>query len=135
MSVRLRVVWPLLLGVVLGSAALMVGKITHGADFLAAQTGESSFNVAFPQSIPVYLTGAVLPEAIYHILPLPLLFLLTQRVMRTEAGRSRAFYVITALVALIEPALQGGGILGLARATRGTSSSRSSYPISSQITR
>ncbi len=113
-----RFVWPFVFGAALGAAAVVIDHFTHGAAFVAQVTGQPTFNVDFPQSLPVYLTGAVLPEAVYHILPLSLLVLLANVVLKTEAARRRGFVVLAAVVALIEPVLQGGGLISLSSGDR-----------------
>ena len=110
-----RFVWPALLGAAIGVAAAVIDRFTHGADFLARQTGQPTFNVDFPQSLPVYLAGPVLPEAVFHVLPLAFLMLVSRWFVSDAGGRKRAFFVLAGLVALIEPVLQGGGVIAMAK--------------------
>lgn len=108
-----RFAWPLIIGAALGAAATLIDQFTHGAAFVAQVTGQPTFNVDFPQSLPVYLTGAILPEAVYHMLPLSLLVLVVNLFLRSEVARRRGFVLLATVVALIEPLLQGGGLIGL----------------------
>jgi hypothetical protein len=104
---------PILTGVALGAAAIGLDHFTHGADFLAHQTGQPTFNVDYPQSLFVYTGGAALAEAFFRFLPLPLLMLLVGMLVRSDTGRKRAFIVVALVASLMEPLLQGGGVIAL----------------------
>lgn len=117
-SAHRRFAWPLAVGVALGALAVVIDRFTQGAAFIARVTGEPTFNVDFPQSLPVYLTGAVLPEVVYHILPLSLAMAIVA-LIRRKGLHDRTFLVLAALAALIEPLLQGGGMIAMAPGNAG----------------
>jgi hypothetical protein len=108
---RQRFAVPVLGGMGLGVLAVLIDVVTHGTKFIEAQLGESSFNVSFPASLAVYTAGAVSVEAIYRLLPFPLLFGLIGYLIMRRRGEQRAFVILAVILSLFEGLTQGLGIL------------------------
>src|SRR5574340_579754 len=110
-SNRQRFLTPALWGIGIGIAAVLIDMVTQGTKFIEAQAGEASFNVYFPASLLVYTAGTVSVEALYRLLPFPLLFGLIAYLILRRRAESRVFTVLAVVLALFEPLTQGLGIL------------------------
>ena len=108
---RQRFMVPVLGGIGLGVLAVLIDIVTHGTKFIESQLGESSFNVSFPASVAVYTAGAVSVEAIYRLLPFPVLFGLIGYLILRRRWEQRAFLILAVLLSLFEGLTQGLGIL------------------------
>lgn len=106
-----RFVRPVLYGILIGVAAVLIDLVTQGTKFVAAQLGTPSFNVSFPTSLVVYSAGAVSVELIYRLLPFPLLFGLVGYLILRRRWESRAFVITAVILSLFEGLTQGLGIL------------------------
>ncbi|HET6845809.1 MAG TPA: hypothetical protein VFH29_03185 [Anaerolineales bacterium] len=108
---RRRFLLPLLAGIGIGVLAVLIDIVTQGTKFIETQAGEASFNVYFPASLLVYTAGTVSVEALYRLLPFPLLFGLIAYVILRRRADSKVFTVLAVVLALFEPLTQGLGIL------------------------
>lgn len=110
-SNRQRFVLPLLAGMGIAVLAVLIDIVTHGTKFIEAQTGEASFNVSFPTSLFVYTAGAVSVEALYRLLPFPVIFGLIGYLILRRRWEARTFVAVALILSLFEGLTQGLGIL------------------------
>ena len=108
---RQRFLGPALGGMAIGVLAVLIDIVTQGTKFIEAQTGEASFNVSFPTSLPVYTAGAVSVEALYRLLPFPVLFGLIGYVILRRRWEPKVFVIVAVILSLFEGLTQGLGIL------------------------
>lgn len=111
LSHRRRFVLPALGGMGIGVVAVLIDLATHGTKFIEAQLGEASFNVSFPASLLIYTAGAVSVEAIYRLVPFPLLFGLIGYLILKRRAEERVFTIVAVILSLFEGLTQGLGIL------------------------
>jgi hypothetical protein len=91
-------VWiPLVAGVVLGVLAIGVDAVTHWTTLAAREMKLPSIHIDRPASYFIYPGGAIIVSILYFLLLLPLFLWMF---------RGRGFWVIAAIVALIEPCTQ-----------------------------
>jgi hypothetical protein len=100
-----RLVLPLLLGVGFGVLGIIIEEATRSLHILETVLGP--VNVAFPQSLLTSTAGAIKWELYFLILPVPLLLWLISGLALRGRGQTRTFWILAALCAAIEPALQG----------------------------
>jgi hypothetical protein len=111
LPLRDRALLPVLTGLILGAIALVVDALTGWTTLVAQQLHLPSIHIAFPASLFIYTGGALIVNILYYLVPIPLLLWLAQLVMR---GRwpTQTFWLVGALVALIEPLSQDLGLAG-----------------------
>jgi hypothetical protein len=107
-----RLLLPLLLGVGFGVLAIVIEEITRSLHILEAVFGPA--NVVFPQSVLVSTAGAIKYELLFLLFPLPLLLWLISGLALRGRGQTSTFWLLAAVCAAIEPALQGIPLLILA---------------------
>jgi hypothetical protein len=97
---------PVIAGLVLGVIAIGVDAATHWTTLAAQQMKLPSIHIDPPAAYFIYPGGAIIVSILYFLLLLPLF---------TWIFRGRGFWVIAAVVALIEPCTQDlnmhGGLL------------------------
>jgi hypothetical protein len=106
-----RLLRPALAGVGLGLLAIAIELVTGATKILEAQLGQP-FTVAFPGSLLVYSAGSIVWEAVFLLVPVPLLLWLISNVALRGRGQAPAFWALAALSAAAEPLMQGGMLLG-----------------------
>lgn len=109
---------PALLGVGFGLLAIISERITGATRTLEAALGEP-FTVGFPGSLLAYSAGAIVWEAVFLLLPLPPLLWLVSGVALRGRGQRPTFWILAALAAAAEPALQGGALLAASAGSLG----------------
>jgi hypothetical protein len=116
---RWRLVYPALIGIGLGFAAIGLDMLTGATAVLAEITGQPSFNIDFPGSLLAYSAGAIEVELQYRLFPLPFLLWLISRVLLRGRGEWPALMVLGAICAGFEPGFQGVGLtlMGAGRVT------------------
>jgi len=99
-SLRSRVVYPVLLGIGIGVALVVHDLVFHWT--------APSFNALgpFPGPLLFYAGGAIIVEVFYRLLPIPLLLWLVSNLALRGRYRESTFWVLAALTSLIEPATQ-----------------------------
>jgi hypothetical protein len=97
---------PVIAGIVLGVLAIGVDAVTHWTTLAAQQMKLPSIHIDPPASYFIYPGGAIIVSILYFLLLVPLF---------TWIFRGRGFWVVAAVVALIEPCTQDlnmhGGLL------------------------
>jgi hypothetical protein len=98
---RTSLVWrvwlPIVFGLVLGVVAILVDRATHWTTLAAEAMKLPSIHIDAPASYLIYPGGAIIVSILYFALLVPLFLWIF---------RGRGFWVIAALVALIEPCTQ-----------------------------
>lgn len=112
-SNRQRFVMPMLAGLALGLAAILIDQVTHGTRFIEAQTGETSFNIYFPASLFVYTGGVILVEAFLRIFVIPFFLWLISSLFLRGRAQNKTFWVLAVILSLMESVTQGLAILFL----------------------
>ena len=112
-----RVLLPLLVGVGFGTLAIVIEEVTRSLHILEAVFGPA--NVAFPASLLVSTAGAVKYELMYLLFIVPTLLWLVSNVALRGRGQTPTFWVLAALSAGIEPAMQGIPLLILSNGAIG----------------
>ena len=70
-------------------------------------------HVPFPYSIPVYLTGGIFLEMLYHFIPIILLTWLVSDILLKKKWQSQVFWIFAILLSLWEPTMQIIGMLNM----------------------
>jgi hypothetical protein len=100
---------PIVLGLVLGGAAILVDRATHWTTLAAQQMNLPSIHIDPPASYFIYPGGAIIVSILYFLLLVPLLVWVL---------RGRAFWLVAMICALTEPLTQDlhmtGGIAVMA---------------------
>ena len=112
-----RLLLPVLVGVGFGGLAILIEEVTRSLHILEAVFGPA--NVAFPASLLVATAGAIKYELLYLLFVVPCLLWLISNVALRGRGQTRTFWVLAALAAAIEPAMQGIPLLILANGAIG----------------
>ena len=111
-STRTRLLLPMLAGLGLGAANLVVHVWTGFAKILAEAANIPSINVEFPASILFYSGGAIIIESTYRlILIAPPLWLISTVLLRRR-GHTPVFWVLALLIAVLEPMDQMSFVAG-----------------------
>lgn len=105
-SHRLRFVFPLAVGAVLGVVSVILEVLTGGISFMVETLGMERFNAPFPGSILLYSGGAVVLEVVYRLLPIPVVLWIALRLGLPERYRLAAFVVLALVTSLLEPSGQ-----------------------------
>jgi hypothetical protein len=95
-----------LLGVLLGAAAIAFEKLTGWSELAAQQLQLPSIHIAFPASLLLYPGGAIIVNVLYYLIPIPLLVWLVSTVLLRGRHRRLVFWSVGILVAAIEPLTQ-----------------------------
>jgi hypothetical protein len=66
--------------------------------------------VAFPLSVPVYLSGGILMEMVFHLIPVVLLVWFFANVLLRNQWQEKVFWVVAILLSLLEPVAQTVGM-------------------------
>ena len=88
---------PIVLGLVLGGAAILVDRSTHWTTLAAQQMNLPSIHIDPPASYFIYPGGAIIVSILYFLLLVPLLVWVL---------RGRAFWLVAMICALTEPLTQ-----------------------------
>lgn len=110
---RNRLLLPLLVGAAGGMLAIGIELYGGASKIIAAKLG-GAFNVAFPGSLLVYSAGAITMEAIFLLIPLPLLLWLISGVVLRGRAQTQTFWALAVVSSAAEPLLQGTSIVMLA---------------------
>ena len=95
-SNKQRVAIPIILGIGFSTIEIVVG--------LALQL--PNIHVAFPYSIPVYLSGGIFLEILYHLIPVVILTWLMSSVILKGERETEVFILVAILASLLEPTMQ-----------------------------
>ena len=112
-SARQRLLLPVLEGVTFGVCAILIDHLTGATSILAAKMG-SDFNVGFPGSLFVYTGGAIKLEALFRLIPIPILLWLGSSVLLKGRGQNKIFWILAVLTSAVEPVIQGVPLMQLA---------------------
>ncbi len=120
-STRLRLGLPILVGVGFSLISTALDLIFGGTRLVAANTGNATFNIAFPGSLFAYTGGAVIVETLYRFFTIPFLLFLVSSLLLRGRYQAQVFWVLAVVLAAWEPVSQvqvglglGGGISLLA---------------------
>jgi hypothetical protein len=110
-----RLLLPALLGLAFGVLAIAIEELTGATKILETKLG-SAFTVGFPGSLWVYSGGAVKWEALFRLVPIPILLWLISGLALRGRGQQRTFWALALLTSSIEPfVLQGVPLLILSQ--------------------
>ncbi len=112
-SSQRRLLRPVLIGVTFGSLAIAIDHVTGATTVLAAKMG-SDFNVGFPGSLFLYTGGAIKLEAVFRLIPIPILLWLGSAVFGQRRAQTAIFWGLALLTAAVEPVIQGIPLMQLA---------------------
>jgi hypothetical protein len=102
-----RIALPLIVGVAFGLLASAIDLIT-GASKILAEIFGTPFNVGFPGSLFASVGGAVKFEAIFLIIPVPILLWLISNVILRGRGQAPTFWILAVISSLLEPVVFQG---------------------------
>jgi len=74
-------------------------------------------HVPFPYSIPVYLTGGILLEMLYHFIPIVFLTWIISNLLLKKKWQNQVFWILAILLSLWEPIMQISGMLNMGMIT------------------
>jgi hypothetical protein len=97
---RERLLYPVLLGVAFALLEILVGLAM----------GLPNIHVPFPSSIPVYVSGGIFLEILYHLIPVVFLTWLISNVLLKGERQAGVFAVVAVLASLWEPVMQMSGM-------------------------
>ena len=100
---RERLLYPALVGIGFGILTIVLDLLFGFTRTLAANSGNATFNVAFPGSVFVYTGGAISVEVLERIFPLPLLVWLISSLILRGRGQFAVFWILAPILALWEP--------------------------------
>jgi hypothetical protein len=95
-----RFLYPVLLGVGFALVEILVGLAM----------GLPNIHVPFPFSIPVYLSGGIFLEILYHLIPTVFLVWILSNVLLNGKRQTEVFVAVALLVSLWEPVMQITGM-------------------------
>jgi hypothetical protein len=101
-SLNLRVIYPLFIGLFLGALAVAVDAETRWADWVAGQLKIDTIHIPFPVSIPIYLGGSIIVEIVYQIFPIGFLYWLISKVIM-KRDNEVVFWILATLTSMLEP--------------------------------
>ena len=99
-SNRERVLFPVLLGLAFAFFEILVGLVM----------GLPNIHVPFPFSIPVYVSGGIFLEILYHLVPVVFLVWLISNVLLKGTRQKEVFVAVAILASLWEPIMQITGM-------------------------
>src|SRR5216110_914887 len=107
-SVRDRLLYPILWGIGIGVALVVHDLVFHWTAAYKDIVGAPSFNALgpFPGPLLFYSGGAIIVEVFYRLLPIPLLLWLVSNLALRGRRREGVFWALAVLTSLIEPATQ-----------------------------
>ena len=103
---RRRLLVPAAVGLGFGLLSAILDTTFHWTAAFAQHHALQTFNAPFPGSLLFYPGGAVLVEAFYRLLPIPLLLWLISSVVLRGRGQRQVFWALALLTSLIEPVTQ-----------------------------
>jgi len=99
-SNRERLLYPVLLGLAFAFVEILVGLAM----------GLPNIHVPFPFSIPVYVSGGIFLEILYHLIPVVFLIWLISNVLLKGKRQTEVFVVVAVLASMWEPVMQITGM-------------------------
>jgi len=100
-SNRQRFIIPMVVGIVFGIGQVILVSLVLGLEIPM---------VAFPLSVPVYLSGGILMEMVFHLIPMVLLVWFFANVLLKQRWQEQVFWIVAILLSLLEPAAQMVGM-------------------------
>lgn len=91
---------PFLIGLAFGTADVLVFKLVIHPEPITALT---PFMQPFPYSVLLFGSGALYVEALYRLIPIPLLMFLIGRFLPNKKRNERLFWLLALLTSLAEP--------------------------------
>lgn len=95
-----RFLYPVLLGLGFALVEILVGLAMN----------LPNIHVAFPLSIPVYLSGGIFLEILYHLIPVVFLIWFVSDILLKGKYQTEVFVVVAILASLWEPVMQITGM-------------------------
>lgn len=95
-------------GIILGLIAVGLDLITDFSGLIAQRLGIDSIHIDFPDSVFVYLAGAVVVECLYRLIPISIIYFLVARLVLRGRGEGGVFWVLAVLTSFVEPLSQAG---------------------------
>ncbi|MBN1221495.1 MAG: hypothetical protein JXM69_21420 [Anaerolineae bacterium] len=100
-SNRQRLIIPIMVGAAFGIMQIGLVSLMLGLEIPM---------VGFPLSIPVYLSGGILMEILYHLIPMALLMWFITGVLLKGKWQEQVFWIMAILLSLLEPVAQTMGM-------------------------
>jgi len=96
-----RFIIPMIVGVAFG-----IGQVA----LISLMLGLEIPMVAFPLAVPVYLSGGILMEMVFHLIPAVLLVWFLANVLLNQRWQTQVFWIVAILLSLLEPTAQTVGL-------------------------
>jgi hypothetical protein len=100
-SNRQRFIRPMVVGIAFGIGQVVLVSLTLGLEIPM---------VAFPLAVPVYLSGGILMEMVFHLIPVVLLVWFFANVLLKQRWQEQVFWIVAILLSLLEPVAQTAGL-------------------------
>jgi len=100
-STRQRFTIPMVVGVAFGLGQVVLVSLVLELEIPM---------VAFPLAVPVYLSGGILMEMVFHLIPVVLLVWFFSNVLLKQRWQVQIFWVVASLLSLPEPVVQTVGL-------------------------
>ncbi|MHB1134684.1 MAG: hypothetical protein ACYC4L_20110 [Chloroflexota bacterium] len=101
-----RFVYPLLIGSGFGLITIATDQVFDITGVVTANTGNATFNIAFPGSLFAYSAGAIIVEVLYRFFTLSLVVWLISNVLLRGRYQTPIFWVVALVLAAWEPISQ-----------------------------
>jgi hypothetical protein len=105
-SAHHRFLIPALLGLAFSVPFIVIDARTGFTTTLAVQHGQPRMNIDLPVSALIYPGGAIIVEAFYRLVPIPLFLWLISNIILKKRGQGQVFWILAFLTSLIEPLTQ-----------------------------
>lgn len=106
-AAKVRLWLPIAAGLAFGLVAAVTDLLTGASKIIAAIFG-APFNIGFPGSLFASVGGSVKFEALFLIVPVPVLLWLISNLVLRGRGQAPAFWVLAVLSSLLEPVVFQG---------------------------
>jgi hypothetical protein len=101
-SNRQRFLMPMIVGIIFGIGQVILVPLTLGLEIPM---------VAFPLAVPVYLSGGILMEMVFHLIPVVLLVWFFADILLKQRWQEQVFWIVAILLSLLEPVAQTAGMV------------------------
>ena len=103
-SNKCRFLIPVILGLSIAAIEIIISLVQHLP---------KDIHVPLPYSIPVYLTGGIFLELLYHFIPIVLLTWLISNLVLKQKWQKQVFWILAILLSLWEPIMQIVGMMSM----------------------
>lgn len=101
-SNRQRFILPMVAGIAFGIGQVILVSLTLELEIPM---------VVFPLAVLVYLSGGILMEMVFHLIPVVLLVWFFANVLLKQRWQEQVFWIVAILLSLLEPVAQTAGMI------------------------